>query len=81
MGNPEELAWTRANWETRVLVDFDEYERLGQYVDLAPILAKSRPLDHNMQTHRIGRPRTDTGNWGGSWNTETGCAYCVRSAH
>jgi hypothetical protein len=77
VGNPEELVWTPENWEAGVLVDFDEYERLGNYTELGPLLAQSRPSDHSMKMHRIGRARTDTGQWGGTWNTDTGCAYCA----
>jgi hypothetical protein len=76
-GNPEELVWNTANWEEGVLVDFDEFTRLGDYPELLPFLAKARPLDHTMQSHRIGRPRTDSGAIGGTWSTETGCAYCA----
>jgi hypothetical protein len=75
-GSPTDEVWTRESWETGVLVDFDEYERLADYPLLLPALAKSRPSDASMRTHRLGRPRTD-GGAGGVWSNENGCAYCA----
>jgi hypothetical protein len=77
IGNPGEEEWTPNSWEAGVYVDFDEYERLGNYTELGPLLAQSRPSDHSMKMHRSGRPRTDTGRRGGTWSNETGCAYCA----
>lgn len=75
-GSPTNEVWTRESWETGVFVDFDEYERLADYSLLLPALAKSRPSDASMRTHRLGRPRTD-GGAGGVWSNENGCAYCT----